>query len=151
MRKIILAIVCFISVSQGYAQNKNEAYYLREFDAFTPIGKEHYYQIIYFSDSDVDLVVIKVQGKIGNPIKTDFFIDSCYKFIGKMNSLDSGYLSINDERKWIVKIKKRSGRKLKVDLNGVIIKYYRISETVNFLVKLESYCFCRPIAPAASR
>jgi hypothetical protein len=151
MRTIILAIVCLISVSHLYAQNKNETYYLREFDAYSPIGKDHYYQIMRFSGSDVDLTVIKVQGKIGNPIKTDFFIDSCYKWIGKMNSLDSGYLSINDESKWIMKIKKRSDQKLIVDLNGVVVKYNRVSETVNFLVKLESYCFCRPIVPAASR
>jgi hypothetical protein len=108
---------------------------------------------MHFSDSNVEFIYIGVQGKIGNPLKTVFFIDTCYKYLGKMNGLDSGYLSINDERKRPFHIKKRSNRKLKVDLfeKEYFLKFNRMSDWVNFIVLLESYCFCRPIPAAASR
>jgi hypothetical protein len=151
MRKVILAIICFIAISTGYSQGKNEAYYLRTSEQFTAAGRLHSYEIMHFSDSNVELIIIEVQGKIGNPLITDFFIDKCLKYVGKMDNLNSGYLAINDEAKRKLKVKKRSARKLIVDLQGVVIKYNRISETVNFLVKLESYCFCKPIVPTDSR
>jgi hypothetical protein len=151
MRKMILFFVFGIAMGNSYSQDKNEAYYLRRSEQHTAAGKFHSYQIMHFSDSNVDLIYINVQGKIGNPLTTTFIIDSCYKYVGKMNGLDSGYLSINDERKRTFYIKKRSDRKLKVDLNGVVLSYKRISETVNFLLLLESFCGCRPITRAANR
>lgn len=153
MRKIILAFLFIITGNYIYSQDKNESYYLREAEQYGAAGKINYYQIMHFSDSNVEYIYIGVQGKIGNPLKTVFFIDTCYKFLGKMNGLYNGYLSIHAERKRPFHIKKRSDRKLKVDLfeKGYFLKFNRMSDWVNFLVQLESYCFCRPVPSATSR
>jgi hypothetical protein len=153
MRKTILAILYFIVINHCYSQNKNESYYLRKSEQYTTIGKLHSYQIMHFSDSNVEFIYIGIQGKIGNLLKTAFFIDTCYKYPGKMNGLDSGYLSINDERKRPFHIRKRSYRILKADLfeKGYVLKFNRMSDWVNFLIQLENYCFCRPLPAAASR
>lgn len=151
MRRIILVIGYLMVLESSYSQDKNDAYYLRKAEQFTAAGKLNSYEIMHFSGSNVELIIVEVMGKIGNPITTDFFIDTCYMFRGMMESVDSGYLLLSDGGKKAVKIKKRSDRKLTIDYNGDIAKYNRISKSVNFLVKLESYCFCQPLVPAASK
>lgn len=141
MNKLLLLVMSLLFVVFVFSQEKDKAYYLRKFHMFTPSGKVNYYELMYFSGNEVILTTINVLGQIGNPITTAFFIDTCHQQLGKIDSLNSGYI-IRDDQKRVFKIRKMNARKLRVDFNGFYATYKRIPETVNFVTKLKSICSC---------
>jgi hypothetical protein len=141
MNKIIMLLLFLFFAKKSISQERDERYYLGEYKICATVGLLHYYQIFRFSGKNVEMTSIKVQGKIGNPLKKLFIIDTCTHWSGKIDSLNNGFLFSN-ENKLVFKVKRMTAKKLKLVFSTVPLKYTRISELVNVVMMTDKFCSC---------
>jgi hypothetical protein len=139
-KMIMLLLFCFF-VKESISQEKNDRYYLGEHKMESSIGPLHIYQLFRFSGNNVEMTSIRVQGKIGNPLKRLFIIDTCTHWNGKIDSLNNGILYSN-ENKLLFKVKRMTDKKLKLVFSDVPLNYSRISELVNVVMMTDKFCSC---------
>lgn len=143
IRNLFSILLCFLIAENGYAQSNTHAAYQRDFIKATPGGRFHYYKLLTINNNQIDLTLIKVQGKIGNPLKSVFIIDTCYNWKGEINNAGSGHLITDSTGGRHFTVKKRSASGLVLDFDGSIEKYKSISENVHIMLYKEKYCACK--------